>query len=103
MPKAEEFLSKQLQRHTSAIMIGKITGVNRGRATKIIHLINNAPEELKEKLRQDSIHINEAYMLLNDKPVKTKGFEHTSHWGSRAKIECPSCHHIAPKGDYIII
>ena len=103
MPKAEDFLSKPLQKHTTAIMVGKITGVNRGRATKIIHMINNAPEEIKEKLREDRIHINEAYKLLSGSITPKPKNKRFSYWGARTEIQCPSCNHIASKDKYLVV
>lgn len=101
MPKAEELLSKKPNIVTTDY-IGGIVGCKRFDVDKALHILNSDNEEIKNQLRNGMIKISSAFNMLKSVPINRVGEKRVDYWGKRANIECPQCHHTAPKKDFII-
>lgn len=105
MPKGEErLIKKPVKTGTLIKMIGSSIGVKQTNMMQGIFLIEHAKDELKEKLRSGTITMGQATTITRMERLgkNRNGEKRVDYWGKRAKIECPQCHHTAPKKDFII-
>lgn len=95
LPKAESRLAKLDSRNgTLNVNIGRTIGVSRQQMQYAITVIENADESIKEKIRNETLSLTEAFTNITKvgKKIKTQ---------KKRQIQCPHCKHIGDRGTFV--
>ena len=99
MPKAESRLSRNDVRKT-IIGISRLIGVSRETLNRGLHIIKNADDDIKVKLRSGVLSISHVYTILSASGrMSTKG---KKYFGACNIVECPYCHKTIKKKELIL-
>lgn len=97
LPKGIELLQKRPMIKTTK-EIGKDIGVDRNTVGKALYLIENAGEDIKLRLINNTLTIGQAHAtVMGKKSVKYKRVN------PETKLKCPYCNHTSMKKDYTIV
>lgn len=104
LPKGVEMLSKREPRKVGAVgnVLGKIIGCGRSSVLFSASILERGDEDMKEKCRNGTMSIREAYHILTCDSKKGKKHTYRS-WSPYSKIKCPHCDHIAIKKEYTLV
>jgi len=90
LPKAEELLAKDL-RWKSKVTISRSIGVSKTTMELGLYLIENANDDVLNKLRKGALHINTAYQMISQKVVDRRDPKKLIR---KPHLKCPECSHV---------